>query len=305
MFALRPHRLIKPRKYQRGNIVVGVGLPPTSIPAVTGGPGGGWTLIDEWETSAGDLASISAAFNGSPRGTNLWWSPDGTVLTLGSSSDDTVKSFSCSTPFDPETASQISTLGILNPSSLRMNDAGTQCYINIVVGDVWANFPASGHTFSGLASTSDIDKSELGFTGSSDGNALFAPDGSYILWDGGNGSDETVDVQTTGGDFDSPVEIDRQLYPETVTLGIGKSRLYDGQKKWLQGNGAPGIAFCEMDAARDIATISIGVAQSVAGLTFVRPREIWFNPADTREVWALGDQTGIKLARFATNVPTF
>ncbi len=296
-------KLITSRHKQRGNIVFTTGLPPTEIPNVTGGPGGDWTLIEEWETSAGDLASITAAFGGSPRGTNLWWSPDGLTLTLGSSTNDTLKSFNCSTPFDPETASEVSTRGILNPTSLRMNDAGTQLYVNEIVGDLWSNYPAIGHRFTGGAKTSDVDKSEVGFAGSTDGNASFDPAGNYMLWDGDDAGDKTKDVSILGGDMNSPSVIQTEVTTTNPTLVIGKSRMYDGATKWLQGEGAPGISFCEMDAARDIATAVYGVAQSIAHLTFVRPREIWFNPLDTREIWCMGDQTGLKLCRLATNVP--
>jgi hypothetical protein len=36
----------------------------------------------------------------------------------------------------------------------------------------------------------------------------------------------------------------------------------------------------------------------------MRPEQMWFNPADTREVWLASEQSSnIRMARYATNTP--
>ena len=92
-------KIIQSQYRQRGNFVIGVGLPPTAnIPPVLGGPGEGpgWSLIEEWDV--GDLPFIESEFAGNGCGDMLAWSPDGSVITLCSNSQDRTRSFSSPTP---------------------------------------------------------------------------------------------------------------------------------------------------------------------------------------------------------------
>jgi hypothetical protein len=287
-----------PRK-QRGNIVIGVGLPPTSMPNVTGGAGGDWTLIEQWETSAGDLASITAAFGGTTRGWGgLVWSPDGAILTLSNPNNDRVISFNCTTRFDPETAVQITNFGITNPQGLTMNSAGTKFYCNIVVGDEWAEYPCSGFVVQGNTKLSNVTKADVGFSGSQDGAAVFGPGVDYMLWNGPGAGLKNISLP--GGNLDAWIDQNEFSTSIMSTLAIGTSPLTADEKLFLQGQGSPGLLFTTMDAPRDINSLVQAAAQPISPITFVRPKYTWFNPNDTSEVWCIGDQSGIKLCRLKT-----
>lgn len=301
MYSLRPHHLKPLRKYQRGNIIIGVGLPPTTIPPAFGAPSGDWELINQWQTSAGDLAAISAAFNGSPRGEGLSWSPDGTVLTLCSGGDDSICSFGCSTPFDPETATLINKLAVTNPQSLHWNSSGTQLMVNVINGDFWVNYPGSGFVIGNGPSTSAIAKANVGYT-SGDGNAFFHKDFEYFCWEGNN--DEIKYITTPGGDL-SNFNVVNTFSPlgATVNLIIGYSPLTKDEKMTIRGTGS--VAFVTMAAPTDIDSITFGPDQFLGSLTYVLPKHVWFNPLDTSEIWCIANTQGIKLCRLRTNAPTF
>ncbi len=302
----------KLKKYQRGNIVVGVGLPPTSMPPVAGGPGEGpgWSLIEEWDV--GDLSFIEGAggFNGAPCGDSLAWSLDGTRITLSSTdnSQDNIQTFQCSTAFDPSTAiSRVSIQSKLNPNNGVFNIAGGKYFCIHTVGDEIAAFGATQFAVNNEAGElSDIDKSELGFTSSTDGSFCINPAGDVLFWRGRNGGHRWVTGTIPGGDLDSFSQLVSVAAPDTTsTQGLAMNKAEDLIVKCL---GSAGVSFYTFDNLQTLGSAADGASQSLAALTAIdmRPDHVWFNPNDTSEIWFADEETGgVQLSRFATNVPTF
>jgi len=278
---------------------------------VAGDAGPGWSLIQEWDAGLGEITAIDAAFSSAGGFSGIVWNPSGTLLTLASTGNDTVRTFTCSTPWDPDTATLTATRAVSNPRIMGDGQTGSQLFINTVVGDVIENYPFTGYTIGAGAITSDITKANAGFSGSSDGSAVIGPDGDYMYWAGpaNAGADEVLKYITTpGGDLDSFTVVATET---DAAINNGLTVLYspltaDG-KLWIEGvAGSPILRFFELTSALDITTLTVGANQSLAALTSQNPVAIWFNPADTREVWTQGSNgADIQLARFATNVPIF
>ena len=60
-----------------------------------------WTLIEEWDTAAGDMSVIDGTFGGNHWAAGLNWNDDGTVLTVMSGGQRTARSFAVPIPWDP------------------------------------------------------------------------------------------------------------------------------------------------------------------------------------------------------------
>lgn len=283
---------------------------PTLIPPVAGDiPGGlgpGWSLIQEWDAGVGDLTAIDTAFSSAGGFAGLIWSPDGTLLTLCSTGDDTVKTFTCSTAFDPDTATETATRAVTNPRIMGADAAGTMLFINTLVGDLIENYPFTGHTIGAGAVTSDITKAEAGFVGSADGAAAIGPDADYILWAGPNTDEYLKYITTPGGDLDS-FTVDTSHLDNTVnpTLVVLYSPITADGLLWIEGvAGTPAIRFLELTDPLDVTTLSVGANQSLAALSSQDPIQAWFDPSDTSEIWTVGSAgADIQLSRFATNMP--
>jgi len=312
MFWLPRKTIYTGPKKQRGNICFQVGLPPQRLVDVNGdyvddgtpSGGGGWTLIQEWDTNAGDMVTIDAAFNLNARGQGFYWNVAGTLLTLCSATDDTIRTFACSTPYDPDTATQVNGRAVVNPQGLHWNAAGTLLFCHVIVGDRIDAIPGSGFVVGNGAVVSDITKADVGHGGPGDGSKVMTLSADFMLWEGDG--DIIKRISTPGGNLDAfAVQATEPMTGGTGNLVIGTSPLTLDNKSYCRGVGAPGVEFVTMDDALDVATINYSVAQSLSGLTSMRPVYLWFDPNDTSEIWTQGDLSGgMQLARFATNVPS-
>jgi len=315
---------VGPRR-QRGNIVVGVGLPPQRLVDVNGNyvddglpsGGGGWSLIQEWDTddligAPSLLTSIDVAFQASGgrcRSQTLAWSPDGSRLTLSSSTSDDTKCFLCSTAFDPSTASQIFSYAVTNPAWGHYNRGGTRFVENTIVGDQYVMYTANNFVVTSGVPIVDniITKNDVAFNSSSDAPAVFAPNFDYMLWYGRNNTfgDALRNISTPGADLGSFIIAD-DGYQALDINGNPFSGLDKSETIWMRGEGAPGVSFNQLDGIRDVNNYTEGAPQSVGGLSTIRPNSVWFNPLDSSEVWIADDtSSNFRMSRFATNVPTF
>jgi len=269
-----------------------------------------WTVIEEWDTNNGvgmnEMASINTAFGGQPRGSSVVWNPDGTRLTLASSSDDTIRSFICSTPWDPDTASLTASRSRTNPSHLFMNASGSQLLSLVVVGDLIENFPCNNFIITASAITSDITKQELGYIGSGDGSYYPTRNFERFLWDGRLqfGEERCRDVNLTpSGNLDSFVLGTATDPTYNVNAAIGGSKISNDGLNYYRGRGSSGVEKVTMTSPYDPATISFVEYDIVPSIVSFFIESIFVNPDDTTEVWATGDNSGgLQLARIATNV---
>lgn len=320
MFWLPRKTIYKGPRLQRGNIVFTTGLPPSRLVDVNGNyvddgtpsGGGGWTLDQAWETNLGDLDNIDNAFQasgGRARASTVAWSPDGTKLTLSSSSSDDTKCFECSTPFDPGTASQIFSYAVTNPSWGHYNKNGTRWVENTVVGDQYVMYTANGWVITnGTPLVGNIiTKNNMSFNASSDSPAVFGNDFEYMLWYGRNNTfgDAMRNVTTPAADLGSYIIVD-DGYQALNINGNAFSNLDKSETIWMVGSGSSGVAFNQLAGKRDVVSNIIeGTPQDIRSLgPDIRPGAIWFDPDDTRYVWVTADPSAnFQMARYATNVP--
>ncbi len=309
---------VGPRK-QRGNIVFTTGLAPSRLVDVTGdyvdtglpSGAGGWSLIQEWQTILGELTSIDDTFQASGgrcRGGTVWWTADGGKLTLSSSSSDNTKVFICSTPFDPSTASEIFSYGVVNPKWGSYNRGGSRWVENKIVGDEYVMYTANDYVITNGTPIVDnrITKADAGFNSSSDAPAIFAPDFSYMLWYGRHNTtgDGLRNISTPNADLGSFIIVDQG----NQALDINSSPFSNFDKTetiFMRGEGSPGVSFNQLDNPRDVDNYTEGAPQSLSGRgSDIRPQAIWFDPDDTRTVWIVDDPTSnFRMALYATNVP--
>ena len=266
-----------------------------------------WTLIENWDTNNSlddnEMAAINSAFNSSPRGSGGAFSPDGTKLTLCSTSDDTIKTFTLSTPWDPDTASETSTRNTVNPTHLYINAEGTQLWV-LASPDTIYNHACTDFVFDGAAATSAAAKGEFGYNGSGDGGYYPAGDFSSMIWDGnqvGLGDRTRRGIFTPSGNLDSfslsplvPMDYIR-------SASTGGSKISNDGTTYYRGRGSSGIERVVMSTPYDPGTMTTTIFDMDAEIGF-RPSYIVINPDDTSQVWIVGDNTGLQLARMATNV---
>lgn len=308
------------RKYQRGNIVVGVGLPPTQIvdpagnffPSGDPSPGGAWTVADDWSVAQGGLVAIEAAFQargGRPRSGTLFFSPDGTKLTLSSTSSDNTLVFLLGTAFDPNTASLLYDLPFSNPGQGQYNSGGTR-YVQIGTTDTFRMYSASEFVINSPTVLSDVSKTEVGFTSSTDGPAMWGPNLDYNLWLGGQPSDAIKNVSFPAGDLDAFV-VESTIFNGLVDPnGQPLSNCDKTETMCYQGAGAQGVYIVSFDAPRDTASFLrsavYDLRNNVPASFDFRPGSFWFDPNDTTYVWGIADPTGnLQIVKYATHVPSF
>lgn len=264
-----------------------------------------WTLIQNWRFADGDMVAIGAAFLGDPDGRpGVIWSPDGTVITLASNSDVMI-SFSCSTPWDPDTATWIQQRGVTNPGHMFANKDGTQIWVDRV-GDNFVNIPASNFVVALIAvpETSGMTKAERGFTGSADTSYYPVDDFSACYMDGDTVSGNRVHRIdfSPDGNLDAPSIGPDDPINWTQNGSIGGSKVTKTGRDIYRGAGAQGVERLQFGTPFDATTlVSLGTFDNETEVGF-RPETVWFNPEDTTEVWITGDVGGLELARMLTNI---
>jgi len=260
-----------------------------------------WTLIQSWETGSGDMVAIDAAFNGLSGFTGgVIWSLDGTVITLASTGEDRIRSFSCSTPWDPDTATLIATRTVTNAIHLFASADGTliiyERSTDTMVGVAVTNF-----TINGSAETGAMNKAASGHSGSVDRSFYPIDDLSYMYVDGpGLTRIRQVDFTGGAGDFDNPILGQESTINWTQNGSVGGSKISKDGTRIYRGAGTAGVEILEMSTPFDLSTItSIGTFDNDAEVGF-SVDTVWVNPEDTTEVWVVGT-SGLQLARMATN----
>ncbi len=284
------------------------------VPSVTVGPypvnygnPDNWTFIEGWDTNNigpdnNEMPSIFTAFNDVPRGAGACWNPQKTLLTLSSSSDDTIRTFALSTPNDPDTATLIATRAAVNPGHLYMNASGTQLMTLVIVGDLIRNYPCNNFTISALDVSSDVHKGEFGYNGSGDGTYYPTRNFESIIWDGnqiGLGNRSRRGIFSPAGNFDSFSLGPLETIPYTRNAAIGGSKISNDGLSFYRGNG--NIEWMQMTDPYDISTVSF----TSHTITWGFPSDyVIVDPDNFTEVWIVGDNSsGLQLARMATNAP--
>jgi hypothetical protein len=269
-----------------------------------------WTIEGEWNTNDGDMAGIVSAMT-TVRNNGFWWNPDGTRLHVCNTSDDGIRTFTCSTPFDPDTASNLTNKGETNPNHPKVNGAGSKVLWIRNVGDEISHWPANNYTISGGAGEdSDITKSDVGFTGNQDGTFTCDKDMTYLLWLGEVGTTSNIKYITVGAgtDLDNfTVQATQNIETPMPTVEKGLSMLSLDELSFYLCEGGAGVRLVTMDEPHDIATINFGTIEDL-DTQFTSPisgwniLHIWIDPANTQYVWVGGDDSGMQLAKFNTGV---
>lgn len=281
------------RETAKWRSLVGVG-DPTDYPDPSG-----WTLIQQWRVADGDMAAIDAAFNARSDGrSGIVWSPDGTRLTLGSFGDDSVRTFSCSTPFDPDTASLLASRNVTNPGHLFTNDLGTIMWYERS-NDTTVAIPISNHTISANAESSSMTKAQAGFSGSSDVTIYPLNDFSAMYIDGPPTDVRRIDF-SPNGDLDSRILGASVNTTWTQNGSIKATKLSQDGTRIYRAAGSQGIEVLEMSTPFDVTTMTSLGTFAIPALTNIEA--VFINPADTSEVWVSGNIGRLELARLATNV---
>jgi len=279
----------------------------------------GWTLVGEWDTRDGtgidgDLSSIDAYYT-FPRGHGIYWNSAGTLLTICNASDDQLTTFTCSTPFDPETATALTADGDVNPGNAKFYLSGL-AYAFLRAGDNIDRYPSSsayavkGQPIGGRHST--ISKADIGYTGSSDGFWTAPPNLSYILWHAPDGSSPFHNflhyITTPGGDLSAfTLQASEDIEAQEPAIGGHLSDLSKDELSFYLCKGTNGIRLVTLTTATDVSTVSYGPDRdigsqfnSAAGQWDID--SVWIDPNNTRYVWVMGD-TGsqqIQMAKFDT-----
>lgn len=267
-----------------------------------------WTLIEGWDTNNGlddnEMAAIDSAFGGNPRGSSVIWSPDGTIITLCSDVQARIRSFTCSIPFDPDTATELAVRSVSNIEFMFANRSGSIIWGMVLVNDEISAMPASNFVIGTGSELSDINKSEVGWTGGGDGIYYCKNNLDDFLWDGRNPTIGRVRRVTPSlaGNLDSFSTGPIETAPYSVSTGIGPSKISNDGKCFYRGVGAPGVEFVEMDNAMDMSSTTVTVRDISTTVGFF-VKGIWINPDNTSEVWCVGSNSGgLQLARMATNL---
>lgn len=270
-----------------------------------------WTLLDEWDSRQGDLTYITGQQN-FPRMYGFSWSYDGTRLHTCNTSDDRIYEFTCTTPFDPNTANAVTSVAVTNPTNLRWSDNGLSVYYIEIVGDeIQERSKVSGTPFSltGMSLGSNITKSDVGFTGSADGCFIWdALDPTNFFWEGAISTARRLKRFTLSpaGDLDGFTEQQNVAAPGNLTVSVSQTStvLSADKTKYYRIQSQSGVRLMTLSSPLDISSITVGaltdIDQQFANSWTIR--DIWINPNDTSVVWVAGESGsgGVQFAKFST-----
>lgn len=280
---------------------------PTILPPPTGGPGPGWTVIEEFEENSGDLPDLENDVTTITRNNGFFWNPEGTLFTIANTSDDWIRTYQTTgAAWDLSNLTRIASISVTNASNLKVNTAGSRMTALIIVGDEIAEYALSNFTVTNNTQQSDITKSNAGFTGSTDGRFTMSNDFATLLWEGVDAGGDASKEISLSPDLDNFI-VQQTYNNAAINPGAGDfSPMTADGKEWYKCLGSPGIGRRVMTTAYDPSTVTNwSDTYSLAGLTQIdcRPNEMWFNPEDTSEVWVAQDTGGnLKFSRYATNV---
>jgi hypothetical protein len=228
------------------------------------------------------------------------WSPDGTKLTISSEADQAVRTFTCSTAFDPDTATLTATKTVTNPQGMQFVEDGAFFIVTAVNGDVHQKYPATDYVVNAAgALASDVDKSEAGLDGTGDGCQGFHTDGTWSYWIGEQTTtqDEYFVYETyTGGDLDLDAvgdSLDITLTGLTPSPNQILSHPSTDGLKWYFVSGGSAVLL-QVTTLGDLSTFSNGSSTNLGALVGAwSPTMVWID---------LGGDTGgeIQLAKFIT-----
>ena len=296
-----------PRK-QRGNIVFRTGQPPTAFTDPST-----WTLIQSWDSRDGDMADIVTAMSTNFGFRGFAWSYDGTKYTHLNAGDAKIYTFTCSTPFDPETTGVSITAERAGtvPTSLQYSDDGLYGYKlapnheSIVVFDCPAPFVVGAD-----AATSSVSKGAAGFSGIWEGDFSIGMDGTTVLYHGviNGGADEVIkqlflSIQHDLSSFAVNDTVSNNPPVNLATPNAGESVLSLDNSSFYQCH-QPNIYLAIMSSTADLSTLTYNAAFNIRGDNGFTwdPVRVWINPNDTEFAWIGGTVSGWQLAKFATNV---
>lgn len=169
---------------------------------------GSETLIGYWTEDGTDGADAALTYITSQLGGTfrvdggIAWDPTGTYFTHGCNSPDRIVTYSCTTPFDPSTATAEvgRTTGMSNPACMRFIDEGTKIQFVDTSDRLWiiqagtTPYTAESDTATNLQlyRTSKGDTSPgISFNGSNDGPVFVFDAGGKLFWMAGDGSPYT------------------------------------------------------------------------------------------------------------------
>lgn len=272
-----------------------------------------WTLIEEFDTAAGDMAFIKATFGANNFKDGINWNDDGTKVTFMSGGQRIIRSYPVPIPWDlnsvvAQTSSYSGGFEILTGNSMHTNEDGTQImwhgnFNNLLYVRTAIDFAV---LTTGAGNESDMSRVEWEFS-SSLGSQYAKNDFSYVLSDGSDGARNIRKADLTpNGNLDSFVLGGKYYPPVWVVNGIiiGTKISTDGKRFYRQNSA---VELCEMPVADDPANVSIISFFSVfPSLIAWQPDGIYINPNNTSEVWMTGDAGAeTHVARFATNAGDF
>lgn len=289
-------------------------LSPPMLEGVRGGvfcDPSNWTLDSEWDTREGDMSNIDSHYGSGLDCQGFGWSPDGTYLTIACAVDASIKTFTCSTAFDPDTASSspTGTISISNDGWFRWISGGTRWFHINVVGDVIQEYNSSGTAYV-VASGSlqhDLNKNEVSIGGTSD--QPFAPDpsGTFLYWLGQNSASPfqfRLVYVPLSPDLDNP-GTESILNNPSVTSVEDFTVTNNAGTHWLSV-ALSGARLWQVDSEGDVSSLSIGSEVDIeTQFTYTwSPSTIWIDPNDPSSVWVAGRQGGsgeMQMAKFSTN----
>lgn len=265
---------------------------PTVLPAASG-----WTSAAYWAEEDGDLTSIAAPVGGFP-GNNVGqqgfvFSPDGTKFTLGQD-DGVVRTFTCSTPFDPSTGSVTSSYNVTNLTNPHVHQNGNILYGFISTSGVVGAYLMSDFAVTGSgAALSSMADSEVSLSSAYHGP--FATDGSHFCW--GDVPNRARTIQLNGSLDNFSVIVTDNSATAGVFDQTGYSCFTKNGKQFIQRASSPAgsLRIVDLSTPYDVSTAvpqaSVNFSNKSGSPYTYSPEHIWFDPNDTTFVWTLAGST--------------
>ncbi len=267
-----------------------------------------WTVLQEWDTDLGEMAVMDTAFGGFAFGGGMSWSPDGTVFTALCPAQRTIRSFSCSVPFDPDStvvslSSYAGGFQFIGGVSMHMNQAGTQIMWHGGFNNFLYVRACSGYAVvGGGLNQSDMARTDWPWSNEM-GTQYPKKDLSYAISDGSNPSGIRKATFTPAGNLDSfVIGTLKNPAPSTVNKIIVGTKVSNDGASYYRVNG--GVEWFDMSTPDDPTTVTL-TSTTVVNPTIISytPNGIFIDPDDTSIVWLwLGTGSRTRITKCATNI---